>query len=303
MKRTARKTGTLPANVVKRTDVTELLRRLSRKRQVLIQPIFENPRDYVLLSVRGLARKVKRDPATTLRIVRGMGFPTYHNFQQYLHNLSIVHATPLQFMEAVTTPNSNTLSRMQACLDRDIRGLNDLKRSIDFRRIIKLVDRLYSSRTILVIGGDQASTLVKFLEYNLAMLQLPVVAAVGPGEIVHRVRSLEKGDTVVAISYGRGLRQTVEGMQQAHSRRAHCIGITDTPISPVARLSHDCYLTSVESPAFGGSYVAPMAFLNTLLVACANVRRKRSLEILREMEKEQRSGFRWYSDSKPKNGD
>jgi len=99
---------------------------------------------------------------------------------------------------------------------------------------------------------------------------------------------------VFAISFRRGLRQTVEGLQQAKERGAYCVGITDTFLSPVARSADESILASVETPSFGASYVAPIALLNVILVACANYRRARTLKLLQEVDKEQRLGFRWY---------
>jgi hypothetical protein len=39
-----------------------------------------------------------------------------------------------------------------------------------------------------------------------------------------------------------------------------------------------------------------MALFNALLAACANVQRRRTLTLLREVDKEQRHGSRWYLD-------
>ncbi len=119
-------------------------------------------------------------------------------------------------------------------------------------------------------------------------------AAVTPGSIVHLVRTAGKNDVVIAISNRRGLRQTVEGFQQAREKGAYCVGLTDTLMSPIGRLAHEAFLASIESPSFSSSYVAPMALLNTILVACANYRRGRAIALLKEAEKEQRTGFRWY---------
>jgi DNA-binding MurR/RpiR family transcriptional regulator len=131
---------------------------------------------------------------------------------------------------------------------------------------------------------------VNFLEYNLTILGLTTLTGVTAGQVAHTVRTVGKEDLVIAISFRRGLRQTVEGLQQARAKGAYCVGITDTFVSPIARSAQ----TSIESPSFGGSYVAPMAFLNVLVVACANHRRARTLALLKEADKEQRSAFRWY---------
>jgi RpiR family carbohydrate utilization transcriptional regulator len=275
-------------------EFAALLRGMSRKRQEIIRPVLEHPREYVLLSVRGLARKLDSDPATALRIVRDMGFGSYREFQRYLHELSIARATPLDLMQATARRDSDIPAHIEECLDRDLRNLQGLRHSLDCKRVAGLAKRLYSARRILILGGDLATSLVWFLDYNLALLGLYTMSATTPGRVAHCVRGLGKGDLVIAISYRRGLRQTVEGLQQARARGAYCVGITDTFLSPLARFAHEVFLTSIETPAFAGSYVAPMAFQNVLLLACAHYRRARTLALLREADKEQRTGFRWY---------
>jgi len=62
---------------------------------------------------------------------------------------------------------------------------------------------------------------------------------------------------------------------------------------PVAIFSRRTYCPNL-TPSFGSSYVAPMALLNVIVVACANHRRRRTLTLLKQLEQEQRHGFRWY---------
>jgi RpiR family carbohydrate utilization transcriptional regulator len=40
---------------------------------------------------------------------------------------------------------------------------------------------------------------------------------------------------LIAMSFRRSLRQTVEGLRQARANEAFCIGIADTLVSPIAR--------------------------------------------------------------------
>ena len=75
--------------------LAERIDQLSSKRQEIIRPILEHPREYVLLSVRAMAQRLHTDPATIVRIVRGLGFATYREFQRHLHELSLAFATSL----------------------------------------------------------------------------------------------------------------------------------------------------------------------------------------------------------------
>jgi DNA-binding MurR/RpiR family transcriptional regulator len=275
-------------------SVSELIKNLTPKRQEVIRPVLEHPREYVLLTIRELAAKANSDAATILRIVRNMGFATYREFQRYLHDLSIVLATPFEIMQASLAKPGTTSAQIKGSLTCDMKNLKALSNTLDTFRIKGLAEKLYRARQIVLLGGDMAIALVVFLEYKLTILGFPPLIAVTPGRVAHLIRCANKKDVVIAISFRRGLRQTVDGLARAKARGAYCIGISDTYISPIARLADVCLLCSIESPSFGGSYVAPMALLNALLVGCANYRRSRTLALLKEAEAEQRSGYRWY---------
>jgi DNA-binding MurR/RpiR family transcriptional regulator len=277
-----------------RASLAELISNLSRKRQEIVRPVLENPREFVLLTVRAMAKRLKTDPATTVRIVRGMGFQGYKQFQTFLHELSITHATSLETMQAVPANQSKFPANIRRSLDQDIRNLQALRNSLEAKRVVSLARRMYAARRILLIGGDLAASLVNYLEHHLALLGFPVVTATTAGMIAHLARTTGKRDLVFAMSFGRGLRQTVEGMQQARANGAHCVGITDTFLSPVARFSDECFLASTATPSFGDSYVAPMALFDAILMACANYRRARTLAWLKKADQEERLGFRWF---------
>jgi DNA-binding MurR/RpiR family transcriptional regulator len=267
---------------------------LNKKRQKTIRPVFDSPRSYVLLSIRDLARRLKSDPATMVRIVRGMKFKSYKEFQRYLHELSIALATSLDTMQTTTANKFSIPAQIKASIDQDFKNLSSVIKTIDSRRVTSIVRHLYKAKRIVLIAGDLAVNLVRFLEHQLNILGLPVSSAVSPGEIVHKMRHVERKDVVLAVSFRRGLRQTVEGLRHAHASGAYCIAITDSLLSPMAEVADDCFLTPVETPSFGASYVAPMALLNALVVACSNFRRSRTLTLLKEVAHEQKHGSRWY---------
>ncbi len=271
----------------------ERINRLSKKRRELIRPVQEHPRDYVLLSIRDLAGKLRTDPATVLRIVRGLGFGSYRNFKVYLHELSIASATSLEVMRSDSADDSSVLSHGRKALEQDVRNLHALRNTLDMKRVADLARKIHRARRILILGGDLAISLVDFLEYRLTLLGFPAIAATTPGHAANAARNCGKKDLVIAISFRRGLRQTVEGLQQAHANGAYCVGITDTFISPIARFADECFLTPVEAH-LSNSYTVPMSFLNVLLTVCAHQHRARTVRILKKADQEQRHGFRWY---------
>ena len=273
--------------------LAERIEQLSIKRQEIIRPILEHPREYVLLSVRAMAKRLHTDPATIVRIVRGLGFAGYREFQRHLHELSLAYATSLDTMQSagdVSMP-----SHVRDSLEHDLKNLQGLKNSLEARRLVALAKRVHDARRIVLLAGDLAATLAHYLEYQISLLGLPIFAATSAGRILHVVRAVNKKDLVLAISFRRGLRQTIEGARQARTRGAYCVGISDTYVSPLARECDEVFLASIESTSFGASYAAPVALLNALLAAIGQSRRAQTLAMVKEIAEEQRKGFRWYT--------
>jgi RpiR family carbohydrate utilization transcriptional regulator len=275
-------------------SLAERIELLSAKRQEIIRPILEHPRDYVLLSVRAMAKRLKTDPATVVRIVRGLGFESYRDFQRHLHDLSIAFATSLDTMQSAGRVSSMP-TYVREALEQDLKNLHGLKNSLDAPRLVSLAKRFYDARRIVILAGDLAAILADYLEYQITLLGLPVFTGTSAGRITHLVRTVNKSDLVLAISFRRGLRQTVEGVHLAKARSAYCVGIADTFVSPLARECDEVFLASVESTSFGASYAAPVALVNAILAACGQYRRPQTLAIVKEIAEEQRKGFRWYT--------
>lgn len=275
---------------------SQRIARLAPQKRELIRPVVENPGNFLFLSIRALAQKLETDTATTLRIVRAMGFSGYPEFRRYLHEVTIANATSLQSMLSSPTKDSDIPAHVRDSLIQDQKNLAGLRSSLDLEQLGALAKRIWSAQRIVLVAGDLASSLVLYLEHHLTMLGLPVFAATSPGRIVAVLRSVRRNDVVIAISFHRGLRQTVEGLKQARSRGAFCLGITDTLVSPLVRFSDECLFTSVVTHHFGDSYVAPIALINVLLAACANYRRGHTLRLMQEAAQDEQRGYRWFED-------
>src|ERR1700690_1099482 len=125
-------------------NLTERIEQLSSKRQEIIRPILEHPREYVLLSIRALATRLKTDPATIVRNVQGLGFENYRQFQRNLHELSLAFATSLDTMQQSKHDGGSGQPAADAVL-RDLKNLQGLKNSLDPQRFTRLAKRIYSA--------------------------------------------------------------------------------------------------------------------------------------------------------------
>jgi DNA-binding MurR/RpiR family transcriptional regulator len=269
---------------------------LSARRKRLLESILENAEETYYLSSRKMARKYGVDAATVVRTIQVLGYGQFAEFASDLRSHFVTRITPYRTMKSATRQGRSVDGHVQNSLDMDRANLEALRVGVPPERVVQLARKLIKARHIVVVGVDLAYSPAWFLAYSLSWLGLRAEAPVGSsGNLHHRVRGLAPGDIVVAISFGRCLRETVEAARTARERRVWTFGITDAGNSPIARVCHDHWAVSVTNPSFNGSYVALLAALNALLVACAHLQSRRSLQRLREIDREEAAARRWYT--------
>ena len=269
--------------------------KLSLSRRKLLRQILENPEDTYFLSSRELAARYDVDAATIVRTIQVLGYEKFAAFLSDLRAHFVTRITPYAVLKAASKEKMTLAVRIRHSLDQDMRNLQTLHSRIDAAQIQRFSRRVKSARRILIVGIDLAAALSWYLAYGLMTLGFAAEAPVGStGNVQRRVRTLAKQDLLIAISFGPCLRDTVEAAQRATKLGVSTFGITDSETSPVARVCDECFIASTSSSSFGGSYVAPMALLGAILVACAQTQTKRSLQLLRRSEEEDRKDHRWF---------
>jgi RpiR family carbohydrate utilization transcriptional regulator len=268
---------------------------LSGSREKLLRMILENPADTFFLSSRELAKRYKVDAATIVRTIQALGYAKFADFAADLRAHFITQITPYGLLKAASREKRTLHDRIHNSLQTDLRNLQSLQSGIDARRIIELSKLVKRARRIVVVGIDLAASLSWHLSYGLMSLGFSAEGPVGgTGNIQKRVRSLTSKDLLIAISFKQGLRETVEAALRAKKQGVPTFGITDGVDTPIARICDNFCTTPVTSVSFANSYVAPMALLGTILVACAHTRTARTLALLRRSEEEDRTDHRWY---------
>src|ERR1043166_7870266 len=122
-----------PVPSTQQVSLQESLSKLTAKRQEILRPVLEQPRGFVLLSVRDMAKRLHTDPATIVRIVRVLGFPSFREFQKHLHDLSIAYATSADTMQTGLDGDSaaGRHAYVADSLERDLKNLQALKNTVD----------------------------------------------------------------------------------------------------------------------------------------------------------------------------
>ncbi|HMQ04861.1 MAG TPA: MurR/RpiR family transcriptional regulator [Pyrinomonadaceae bacterium] len=276
---------------------------LSSSRKKLLQRILDESDETYFLSSRDMGRRYDVNSATIIRTIQALGYEKFAEFAHDLREHFVTKITPYTAMKSANRTDLAVTDRVRQSLDKDLENLNALRASIDPEKVAELANRINLSQRIIVVGIDFAASLANSLAYALVRLGFDVDAPVGSsGVIQNRIRILTSRDLLIAISFGRGLRETIEAAKSARRRNVPSFGITNGDATPIAKYCDSYLIASIARTSFIDSYVAPVAAINAILVACAHIQSDRSLEHLRQFEEEYASSTRWYSDDNNEDG-
>ena len=267
---------------------------LNTSRNRLIRDIIDNAEDNYFLSARALAKRYDIDKATVVRSIQILGYKKYAEFAADLRSHFVSRLTPYKLMKAAAREHRSVADHVEHSLEMDAQNLQALRSQLDSNQVIRLAKQLNRARRIIVVGVDFAASLSYLLAYGLTALGYDAEAPVGSaGSLQQKVNLLGSKDLVIALSFGRCLQATVDAIVRARENGVPTFGITDSDKTPIARFCDSYWIASIANPSFHGSYVAPVAAIDALLVACGHTQPQRSLAALQQKDEDSRS--RWYS--------
>jgi len=267
---------------------------LNSSRTRLLRSIVENAEDNYFLSSRALAKRYEVDKATIVRTIQALGYERYADFAADLRAHFVNRLTPYTLMKSAAREKRSVADHVEHSLEMDMHNLNALQSGLDSRHVIQMAKRLHNARRIMVVGVDFAASLSYLLAYALVSLGYDAEAPTGStGNLHQKVSLLGAKDLLIAFSFGRCLQTTVDAVLHARENKVFTFGITDGDNTPIARFCDTFWVASIANPSFHGSYVAPLAAIDALLVACAHIQPERSLAQLRRKDLDSRA--RWYT--------
>jgi DNA-binding MurR/RpiR family transcriptional regulator len=273
---------------------------LHPRRREMLRAILDRPEETYFLSSRELGKHFGVDAATVVRTIQALGYERFADFAADLRRHFVTRITPYTLMQAAAREKQPVADRLRRNVAKDIDNLQLLQAQLDTAQLMEVARLVHRARQILVVGVDLAYSLSYFLAYGLATAGFSAEAPLGSaGLLYHKVKGLGPKDLLIAISFGRCLRETVEAVRQARGQGVPTCAVTNSDTTPVARSCDGYLIAPITSAVFTGSYVAPMAVLNTIIAACAHLHPRRTLARLRENEKEYTTGARWSQKTQP----
>ena len=233
--------------------------------------ILENYDKAAFMTASKLGKLVGVSESTVVRFASELGYDGYPSMQRALQEMIRSRLTSTQRIQAA----GDLLDRedlLGAVLQSDIDKLREIVGEADRAEFDNVVERIMRARHIYILGVRSSSFVAGYLNFYMHLLceNVTLVQSNAAGEIFEQLFRIGPEDVMIAISFPRYSKVTMNTVKFAQDRGASIIAITDNELSPVYQMSDAALLAPCEMISFVDSMVAPLSLINALLVALAH---------------------------------
>ena len=232
-----------------------------------------NPTQVAMHSLRSVARRAQVAPPTLSRLARAAGFKNYEQLRnhcrQEVQDRQASFAAKVAALQADKPADENSRSAtafFSTQLKTSGMNIQALLIDTDVDQLGAATERLSNSHRVFVAASLGASGFAHYFSYMAQMafgerfVALTTDPASRPG-----FPSIGRRDALLALTHQPYSQRTVKLSQVAADAGAYVLGITDSTLSPLAKVADHVFLMNTSGQQFFPSYVATLAFLEVLM--------------------------------------
>ncbi|WP_125114668.1 MurR/RpiR family transcriptional regulator [Agathobaculum sp. Marseille-P7918] len=258
----------------------------SKGQKQIARFILEHYDKAAFMTASRLGTTVGVSESTVVRFATELGYDGYPHLQRALQEMIRNKLTSVQRME-VSSDRMGGRDVLQTVLHADMDMIRQTLDEIDRDAFQGAVDALIGAKRIYILGVRSSSALSNFVGFyfNLLFENVTLVHTNSVSEIFEQVLRVGPGDVVLGVSFPRYSKRTLSAMQYARDRGARVIALTDSRLSPLARVADHLLLARSDMASFVDSLVAPLSVINALIVAVGMSRRDEIEQTFNKLER------------------
>lgn len=242
------------------------LKDMTPGQEAVARYLIDHPKEGAFLTARQLGKRVGVSETTVIRLAHLLGFKGYSQLRQEVANRLMDHFSTLERIKDYSSADENSL--YERALQKDMDSLSEAQASIPAKELDDLGEQMVRAGAVYLAGYRSSSSLVSYLAFYLSWI-LPRVRIIPLDMPFEMLVNAPQNSLVLAISFPRYSRWTVEVLCVAEDLGLDTATITDGLTSPLAALSKFVVSVPYQPVSFIDSFAAPMSLLNCLILSVA----------------------------------
>lgn len=265
--------------------MNEKYKTMSKGQKLLARYTMENYPKVAFMTASKLGETVGVSESTVVRFANALGFSGYPKFQDALQELIKTKLTTVERVEMANRDYSSDSKILENVLKTDIDNIKETMDSLEEKSYEDAIDLMISAKKVYVMGLRSSIYVAKYLGYYLNyILDDVVIIRMDMGEPVEQMIKLGPGDVLIAISFPRYSRKTIQVAKFAKNRGAKVIALTDSSNAPVAKISDVVLTVRNNMVSFVDSLVPAFSVANALVIGVAMREKEDIMSYFNELE-------------------
>ena len=251
------------------TKLKENIFNLTAAQQKVADYIIKHPMEVAFLTVDQLAGLVGTSTTTIMRLTFNLGYSGYAEFQKGLQELLRNTAAPHTRLEA----NLKTLNQSNLwirCAEKQISNIQNTVEMNSEETLSKVIEMIIHANRIYCASVRSGLPVAQYLTHGFNRLLGNCELVISDQtDWIDKVYSLSSSDVIIATSFPRYARRTVEFVKRAKENHSQVIAITDSYASPLVKHSDIILLCNSSSLAFHNSVISAMFLADYMISSIA----------------------------------
>jgi DNA-binding MurR/RpiR family transcriptional regulator len=248
---------------------------MSKSYQKIALYLTQNPNDVAVLSVNAIGARCGIHASSFVRYAQSLGYRGFKElqavFQRRLSTAAPGFDARVRALEAeLGGTREGDLGFLSDLVARDVASLQELLASIDAAGLARAAELLEAADTVYLLGQLRSAPVVDLLRYVLTMLgKRTVLLDASGGLATHMAKVARPTDLLFVVSFRFYATEVVNVAEETAARGVPILAITDSTLSPYAKLAQVLFAVPEHEYTFSRSLAAPMCLAQALCVALA----------------------------------
>ncbi|WP_374441712.1 MurR/RpiR family transcriptional regulator [Stella sp.] len=264
---------------------------MGRSAQEVARFVVQNPNVIAMNSAKRIAEDIGVNPSILVRFAQQFGYPGFAEMQRVFKS-RLLNAAPdladriATLQKEVGLKADGSIEYLRDLVLSDMAALQRVAEETDAEQFERAVDLLAGARTIFLTGQLRAYIVASYMSYALAHLRVDARLLDGmAGLAPEQAQVIDRSSVLVAVSFRFYAREVVDIVETTAGRGVPVIAITDSLLSPLAKLATASLIVPDAEFNFSRSLAAPLCVAQALVIGLAQ-----RLDRRPSMEKAPRDG-------------
>jgi len=270
--------------------------KLPPKRRRVIKYIIDNPDDVAIYTTRDLAEKLGVNATTIMRAARDLGYRGYNELKKKKRDTFKQKQNPYEIVLESMEKGDTGSGIIRKSFLKDIEVLNETISNINIQDIETIAKLINDSKRVYIIGFEStARSIAGFLggelrTYHPGVLEITNINIY----LFDYIRHCKPGEVVIGISFGQGLKATVNALKAMKAKGVTTIAITDSKISPLLEYTDHQLITAVSGEFIYSSASAALSVSSAIIHELIKIGGEESFDQLRGLQKQMHELDFWF---------